>query len=152
WTAEDLREDLPHLEGRAMDEDVVVRPERPAPIHVGWRAAGGAIAAPGNRFPARVVLAQVDPDEIQHGILLGDLDALSQAGGVALNDRGEDADGQMQAGAGVAETGFDLRGRAVGRAGDAHRAAHGLRDHLEALVAGVRSGAAESLYRGRDDP
>src|SRR5206468_2730388 len=148
---EDLREGLPHLEGRAVNEDVVVRPERAAAIHVRGRAPGRTIATPWHRLAGRVMLAKVDANQIEHGVLLSDLDALPDTRGLALDDRGQNTDREVESRARVAESSFDLRGRPISGARHAHRAAHGLRDHLEALVVGVGTGTAEALDRGRDD-
>ena len=48
--------------------------------------------------------------------------------------------------------GIHVGRRVLGKAGDAHRAAHRLRDRLEALEAAVRPVGAEALDRGVDQP
>src|SRR5206468_3252055 len=110
---EDLREGLPHLEGRAVNEDVVVRPERAAAIHVRGRAPGRTIATPWHRLAGRVMLAKVDANQIEHGVLLSDLDALPDTRGLALDDRGQNTDREVESRARVAESSFDLRGRPI---------------------------------------
>ena len=149
--AEDGDERLPHLGGRAVDEHVIVRAAGAAAIDVGRRGRRRAVALARRRLAGGVALAQVDAEQVHHRFLLGDLDLLAHARRVALDDRGEDADGRVQAGAGVGETADGLRRRAVGRARHAHRARHRLRDPLEGLVLGVGPGAAEALHGGGDE-
>src|SRR5205807_5496026 len=115
--AEDGDERLPHLGGRAVDEHVIVRAAGAAAIDVGRRGRRRAVALTRRRLAGGVALAQVDAKQVHHRFLLGDLDLLAHARRVALDDRGEDADGRVQAGAGVGEAADGLRRRAVGRAG-----------------------------------
>ena len=56
----------------------------------------------------------------------------------------------MEPGRRITDARLDPHRRAVGFAGEAHHAAHRLRDHLEALVVGVRPLAAEA-FDGRGD-
>src|SRR5262249_28742825 len=134
-----------------VDEDVVVRAERAAAIEIGWRGAGRAVPTARDRVHADMVIAEVDAREIDHDVLLRDLDALADAGHLALHDGGEDPDRRVKPGARVAQAGLDADRRAIGAARQAHDAAHRLRDHLEALVSGVGPLAAEALDRGADD-
>src|SRR5262249_7182475 len=92
-----------------------------------------------------------DSGEVHDGILLRHLDTLPRARRLPLNDCSENADREVEPGAGVAEPGLDADRRSVGEAGEAHGTAHGLGDHLEALVAGVGADTPESLDRGDDD-
>src|SRR5262249_60598850 len=92
-----------------------------------------------------------DARQVDDRVLLGDLDALAHAGRVTVDDRGEDADGQVEAGTGVADPRLDAGGWAVACAGEAHDASHGLRHHLAAVVRGVRPFDAEALDGGGDD-
>ncbi len=135
-----------------MDEDVVVGPARLAAVDVGRRRGGGAVALARGRLAGGVALAQVDAEEVHHRLLLGDLHLLAHAGGLALDDGGEDADRGVQPRAGVGQAADGLGRRAVGRAGHAHGARHRLGDPLEALVVRVRPAAAEALHGGRDQP
>ena len=97
------------------------------------------------------MLAQVDTHQIEHGVLLRDLDALALARRLALDERRQDADGAVEPRPRVPEPGLRAQGRAVRLAREAHRAAHRLGDPLEALV--VRVGpAAEALDRRGDKP
>jgi hypothetical protein len=66
------------------------------------------------RLPGLVELTQVDAVQVHHHVLLGHLDALAAPGGLPLNDRGEDADRAVDAGARVAEARARAGGRAVG--------------------------------------
>ena len=135
----------------AEDIDIVVRA-------AGRASEGGArhglaelVAAPGLHHALALVVAQADAQYVDHRLLHGDLDLLALARLVALLERGEQADGEVHAGAGIADGGPGVGRRVVGEAGDAHRPAHGLRDGLEGLVAGVRPVAAEALDGAVDE-
>src|SRR4029077_9297611 len=95
-TADDPHQRLPHLRGGAVDEDVVVGAPRAAAIDVRRRGGRGAVALAGRRLTRGVRLAQVNAEEVHHGVLLGHLDLLAHAGGLPLDDGGEDAYGGVQ--------------------------------------------------------
>ena len=120
--ADDPGQRLPHLHGGAVDEDVVVRPAGTAAVDVRRRRRRRAVALARGRLAGGVGLAQVDAEQVHHGVLLGDLDLLAHAGGLALDDGGQDADGGVQSRAGVGEAADGLGRRAVGRARHAHGA------------------------------
>ena len=73
------------------------------------------------------------------------------AGPLPLVQRGEDGDREQHAGAGVAERRARPAGPAVRLAGDAHRAATGLRDHVEGEVLLVGAAASEALHLRIDE-
>ena len=98
-----------------------------------------------------MVVAGPDAAEVGDGVLHGDLDLLAVAGYVALVEGGEDADGEVHAGAGVAEGGSGARGRAAGVAGGAEGAAGGLSDGVEGLVLAIRPVRPEAFDAGQYD-
>src|SRR5260370_32636854 len=59
-----------------------------------------------------LLVEQLDPSQVEHAVLHRDVDLLAAAGAIALVERAHDADGEMQAGAAVA----DLRARHQRRA------------------------------------
>ena len=65
---------------------------------------------------------------------------------------GQDADGHMHAGAGIADGRHHIGRRLVGESGGGHGAAHGLGDRLEALEAAVGPVGAKALDGGIDQP
>ena len=77
-----------------------------------------------------LVVAELDPAQVQHGMLHGDGHALSAAGVLALVERGQDAGHRVDAGARVADLRPGGQRRPFFESGCAHRAAHGLRDRL----------------------
>src|SRR2546427_5179371 len=126
----------PHLL-RHEDEDVVVGPAGPAPIRRPRYAGAELVPGPRAGLSEALVIAQADPDEVDHRVLHGDLDLLAFAGRVALHERGEDPDHAVHPGARVADGRPDVGRRAVGEPGDAHGPAHRLRDRLVALVGAI---------------
>src|SRR6266404_1928444 len=80
-----------------------------------------------------------------------DLHPRTAAGGVALKERAQDADRQQHAGAGVAEGRARLARAPVELAGDRHRAAAGLGDHVEGEIVLVGAALAEPLDLGIDE-
>src|ERR1700730_4755511 len=97
-----------------------------------------------------LLVAHLDPAQIQHRIGHRDLHPLALAGALALEERGEDAGDEVDAGAAVADLRPGDCRRTVFPAGRAGRAAHALRDILIGLEIGVAAGA-EPLDRGVDD-
>ena len=73
------------------------------------------------------------------------------AGGVALIKRAQDADRQQHAGPGVAEGRPRLARPPVALAGDRHRAAAGLGDHVEGEVVLVGAALPEALHLRIDE-
>ena len=82
---------------------------------------------------------------MHHRILHRDLQPPSLAGPLAVVERAEDRDRHQHAGAGVAKgrAGFDRR--TVGLAGDADRAARGLRDHVKSQTLLIRAAFAKAF-------
>ena len=82
------------------------------------------------------------------------VDVLALAGAVAVRERGQHADGGVQAGEDVGQRDADLlRARAllaVGAAGDAHQPAHALDQEVVAGALRVRAGLAEAGDRAVD--
>src|SRR5438067_210342 len=107
-----------------------------------WPASGAAVA---------VVIDVAAAQEVGHDLLHRDLHQLALAGALALDVRGQDGGGRVDAGAGVADGGAAADGLAIGETGHAHHAADGLRDHVEALVLVVRPRQAEALDARHDD-
>ncbi len=81
----------------------------------------------------------------------GDVDLGRSAGLEAMDDRGVDRDGGVEAGADVTDGHADAAGRLALVAGDAHDAAHALHDHVIGRVLGVRAGMAEARSRRVDE-
>jgi hypothetical protein len=95
---------------------------------------------------------ELDPGQVQHRLLHRDLDKLAVAGGVALDESGEDRYRQMHAGAGIADIGAVNQRRAARLAGYAHRTGHRLCHRLKAFELAIGAVRAEALDRGIDDP
>ena len=96
-----------------------------------WRRAG----MPGAKWPGRLAGDAVAHDCVfEHADLAiehADVDGLALAAGVAFMQRGEDADGGVEAGHEVAIGSAGAHGRPPGFARDAHDAAHALDDDVE---------------------
>ena len=88
---------------------------------------------------------------MHHRILHRDLQFAALAGLLLLVERAEDADRHQHAGAGVADRAAGLDRRLARLAGDAHRAAGGLRDHVEGERFLVWAAFAEALDLAVDD-
>ena len=125
--------------------DVVVGATRRAGIGGARHVAAELVARARRRAPEALVVAQADAHQVDHRVLHRHFHVLAAAGGMALLQRRQDADGHVHAGAGIADGRIDEGRRILGEAGDAHRAAHGLRDRLEALEAAVGAVGAEAL-------
>ena len=92
--------------------------------------------------------------EIQHEDLRlqqRGLHPLALAGNVALQQRGEDADGAEQPGGEVGDGDADPHRALAGRAGDRHQPAHALRDLIEARPLVVGAVLAEAGDAAIDD-
>ena len=96
-----------------------------------------------------LLVAQFHARKIEHAVLHGAEHLLAAAGPHPLIERGDDAEGEMQAGAAVADLRAGDERRAVAEAGGGSRAAGALRDVLINLAVLVRAGA-EALHRGDD--
>ncbi len=88
---------------------------------------------------------------MDHRVLHRQLQPPSLAGAVALVQGAEDRRRHQHAGAGVAKGEAGLDRRAVGLAGDADRAAGGLRDHVEGEALLMRAARSEALDLAIDD-
>ena len=88
---------------------------------------------------------------MDHRVLHRHLQPPSLAGAVALVQGAEDRRRHQHAGAGVAKAEARLDRRPVGLAGDADRAAGGLRDHVEGQPLLMRAAGAEALDLAIDD-
>src|SRR3984893_15109531 len=132
---------------RSVDIAVVVWPAALARIGLARRVgAHDALIAHARRGMAPQILGGVgDAAVTDNAFLHRALDLLALAGELALIQRPENADRGVQAGAGVADrqTGFDRA--AVGLAGDRHRAAGCLRDHVKGKEVLVGAIVAEAL-------
>ena len=84
-------------------------------------------------------------------ILHRHLQLLALAGARAVEQRADDAERHQHAGAGVADRRAGLDRPPARLAGDAHRAARGLRDRVEREPLLVRAAGAEALDLGVDD-
>src|SRR3954468_3304615 len=98
-----------------------------------------------------LLVAQLDPAQVEHRVLHRALDPLAAAGLLALVERGEHAGHQVDAGAGVADLGAGHQRDAVDLAGGRRRAAGALGDVLVDLAVRIRA-RAEALDRGVDHP
>src|SRR4051812_10674079 len=98
-----------------------------------------------------LVVAELHAAKVHHAIHHRHLDVLALAGLLCLAQRREQADGEMQPGARVADLRAGDERRAVRHAGGAHRPAHRLRNVFIRLEVRVRSGGAETLDRAHDN-
>ena len=96
-----------------------------------------------------LLVAQLHARQIEHAVLHGAEHLLAAAGADALIERADDAEREMQAGAGIADLRAGDERRALAEAGGRGRAAGALRDVLVDLAVFVRAGA-KALHRGDD--
>src|SRR5262245_57637904 len=96
-----------------------------------------------------LLVAQLDAGEIEHAVLHGGEHALAAAGAVALIERCDDAEREVQPGAGIADLRPRHQRRALAEAGGGGGAAGALGDVLVDLAVLVGSGS-EALDRGDD--
>src|SRR5215469_7452695 len=94
-----------------------------------------------------LLVAQLDTAEVEHAVLHRSCDALALAGLGALEQRGHDAEREVQAGAAVADLRAGDERQPIMEAGGRSRAAGALRDVLIDLAVFVRSGS-KTLDRG----
>src|SRR4029450_1478130 len=118
-------------------DPVVVRAAGMAAIRRARRAGAELVAGALTGLAGALMVAQADADQIDHRVLHRDLDLLAFTREMPLHERREDADHAVHPGARVADRRPHVGRRIVRKAGDAHRAAHRLRDRLVALVVGV---------------
>src|SRR5215510_9209552 len=136
-----------------VDIDVVVGPARRARIEaVGDGAGRRVVAPPRGGFAVAVMRDVALADEIRHGFLHRHLDHLALAGALPLDVGSHDPRRHVHAGAAVADVGAAEHGLAISEARDAHHAARGLGDHVEALVLVIRPRKAKALEPRHDDP
>ena len=76
---------------------------------------------------------------------------MAQSRSLPLPQSAQYAYGGVENGAGVADGGSGLQGRAAWETGHRHGATHCLGNHVEGLVVGVGSGQAETLDPGHDN-
>ena len=146
------KQTLPHARGSGHDVCVVVGTAGGAGIGVGGRGVGEPITGARHHGAGLEVVAQRHAHVVDDRVLHGHLDVLTAGRLGALDQRGQDADRAVQAGARIADGRAGLEGRPAGQTGHAQRAARGQRDGVEALVAAPRPGSAEALDRGIDQP
>src|SRR5215468_5773692 len=114
------------------------------------RDAFAVLAVFGQRSMRQTLLiAQLDAREVEHAVLHGAEHALPAPGADALIERADDAEGEVQAGAAVADLRAGDERRAVAEPGGGGGAARALRDILVDLAILVGAGA-EALDRGHD--
>ncbi len=97
-----------------------------------------------------LLVAQLDATQVQHRILHRHGHLLALAGLVAADQRGQDADGQVHAGVGIAQRRRGHRRRAVPEAGGRSRAAGALGHVLVDLQVFIVVAVAEALDRSHD--
>src|SRR6267154_5046211 len=154
---DNLEQTLPVLGIGAAGEhiDVIVRAARLARVEGrGHQPAGlrPVAAAAQLRLPGPLGAREWHAHVVDHRVLHRDLQPPPLAALLPLVQRAENADRHQHAGAGVAEAWAGLHRRAVTVAGDAGRAAGGLRDHVEGEVFLVGAAGAEALHLAIDDP
>src|ERR1051325_11092538 len=129
--------------------DVVVGATRLARIDAAGRVVAGR---PARRRLAGARGGDEHAAAVMHDrILHRHLQPPSLAGARPVEQRADDAERHQHAGAGVADGRAGLDRSAVALAGDAHRAAGGLRDRVERETLLVWAAVAETLDLGIDD-
>src|SRR5262249_13243356 len=114
------------------------------------RDAFAVLAVFGQRSVRQTLLiAQLDPGEVEHAVLHGAEHALPASGAGALIERADDAEREVQPGAAVADLRAGDERRTLAKAGGGGGAARALRDVLVDLAVLVGTGA-EALDRGHD--
>src|SRR5216683_2220334 len=96
-----------------------------------------------------LLVAQFDAAEVEHAVLHGRKHLLAAPGGVALVERGDDAEGEMETGAGIADLRAGDQRRAVVEAGGRGGATGALGDVLVDLAILVGTGT-EALDRSNN--
>src|SRR5204863_10099696 len=134
-----------------IDIGVLVRPARRARIGAAGDTADQRVAPALARLVVAIVIDVATAQKVRDDFLHGDLHELALARALALDIRGHDRGRGVDAGARVADGGAAADRLAVGEPRDAHHTARGLRDHVEALVLGVRPGETEALDARDDD-
>ena len=147
--AHGLAEGDEHLRGDGHDHHVVVRATPAGGVEVGDGEGSVAAAGRGLLAPTRGE-GDAGPHVVRHGLLHGDLDSLPLTGSQLLDVGGDDGQGQLHPGAGVAGGGAGQEGFAVGVAGGRQRPGRGLGHPVEALAVGVGAAEPEALDRGVD--
>ena len=99
-----------------------------------------------------LLVAQLDPAQIKHGVLHRDRDLLAKPRLLPAKERGEDADQQVHAAVAVAEGGAADRWRTVPEAGGRSGASGALRHVLVDLEIRPRRVLVEPLHRAEDQP
>src|SRR6266568_4648075 len=138
----------------AKDIDVIIGPSRLARVERRRHqpALGrAAVAAAQLRLAALLGARERDAHVMDHRILHRDFEPAALAGLLPLVEGAENADRHQHPGAGVAKRGTGLDRRLASLAGDAGRAAGGLRDHVEGEALLVRAPDAETLDAAIDD-
>src|SRR2546428_6246648 len=143
-----LEQGVPHVRahGLAVDVGVVVAAARLAAIDARGRRVRDLVAASRLEVAARVREPHGDAGEVDDGVLHGELDALALTCRLPLPQSGHHANCRGHARARVADGRAGLERRRAREAGQRHRAARGLRDHVEALVLAVGTVVAEALH------
>src|SRR5439155_12837855 len=96
-----------------------------------------------------LLVAHLDPAQIEYGVSHRDFHPLAPAGAFAVEQRGENAGNRVHAGAAVADLGAGHGRRAIFPARRARCPAHALCDILVSLEVGVAAGS-KALDRGID--
>ena len=140
---------MPHLL-LGDNEHIVIRAAGMAAVGRGRHERPELVAVALHRSPGALMVAQTDPDQIDHRVLHRHLNLLPLAGCVALHQRGQNPDGAVHAGARITDARPGHRRWRVRKTSDAHRTAHGLSDRLIALVVAVGTVGAKALDAGQD--
>src|SRR5215831_19256756 len=155
--ADHLEQAIPMLGigAAAEDVDVVVIAARLGRVDATrCGCAGRALRAHARRTLLVAVLGhdgKRGADVVHDRVLHRELQAAAPAGLFFLVQRAENADAHQHAGAGVADRTTRLDGRLTRFAGDAHRAAGSLRDHVESEVLLVGAAFAKAFDLAIDD-
>ena len=132
---------------RARDVDVPVRRSEGAGGHVERVIVADLLRHLVRHHPARGLEIEHRDQRLQER----GGDPLAFAGLLALEQRGDDAEREVDAGTGVADGDPGAHRAFAGPAGDRHEPAHALRDLVEAGAVGVRPVLPEAADAGVDD-
>jgi hypothetical protein len=145
--AQRLAEAFPDLLPRGGDVDVAVRGLEHAGRNAGGMIVAGLLGHLALDQPARRL--KIEHEDL--GLEQRGLDFLALAGGLALQQRDQDAHGAEQPGGQVGDRDTDPHRPLPGDSGDRHQPAHALGDLVEAGALRIGTGLAEAGNARKDD-